>query len=138
MPPTHLSSGLWVNHTIYKACKSSGECKNLKKTTDHPTRAASIEGFIFTFLYLAAYSLLMLYPAVHCVLHPGKLGYYGTEFIWISLILLIPLMNLGMMLSHHSFIKSLPKISRIILFFYLILISVTGILSITLIKITAI
>lgn len=118
--------------------KITGEYKPMEKTSDHPNRAVSIEGFVFTFLYLAAYSLLMLYPAMHYYLHPGNPGYYGKEFVWITLILLIPLQNLGMMLSHHSFIRNLPKNSRIILFFYLIFTSVTGIIFITLIKITAI
>ncbi|MFH1515957.1 MAG: hypothetical protein ABIG42_10920 [bacterium] len=110
----------------------------MENTNNQVSSTSKLEGIIFTFLYLAAYSILMLYPAVHYYLHPGRQGYYEKEFVWITLILLIALQNLGMMLSHHSFIKYLPMRSRVTLFFYLIFISVVGILYITLIKITAI
>jgi hypothetical protein len=93
------------------------------------------EGLSFTFLYLLAFTILMGYPMVHYYVHPGKLGYFGSEFIWITLVLLIPLQNLGMMLSHHEFIRTLAKKFRIALFFYVAGMSVVGIMYVTLIKI---
>lgn len=105
---------------------------------ENSSRMLKIEGFTFTLLYLLAFTALMGYPMVHYYQHPGNPGYFGKEFIWIAVVLLIPLQNLGILLSHHTFIKNLAKKFRILLFFYLIAISVAGILYITLIKITAI